>query len=150
MKVAKTEVFFCNAVRTNWTFVRVTTDEGLYGWGEATLEGKEKAVEVDQPLCMFIPRTVAIREGQEVIVKNSSSINHNVQWIGNGVDNEGGNVTLVISQEVSQAGATGAGRKGLLKMSRKAIVCSVMPASQSPGSASQQRSRGNPSGHCTG
>jgi galactonate dehydratase len=33
---------------TNWrnlTFVRVMTDAGIYGWGEATLEGKEKAVE---------------------------------------------------------------------------------------------------------
>src|SRR5947209_5728357 len=45
MRVTSTEVFFCNAVRTNWTFVKVSTDSGLYGWGEATLEGKEKAVE---------------------------------------------------------------------------------------------------------
>jgi galactonate dehydratase len=45
VRVSSVEVFFCNAVRTNWTFVKVSTDEGLYGWGEATLEGKEKAVE---------------------------------------------------------------------------------------------------------
>jgi galactonate dehydratase len=45
MRVSAIDVFFCNAVRTNWTFVRVSTDEGVYGWGEGTLEGKERAVE---------------------------------------------------------------------------------------------------------
>lgn len=29
----------------NWVFVKVMTDKGLYGWGEATLEGKEKTVQ---------------------------------------------------------------------------------------------------------
>lgn len=28
----------------NWVFVRVTTEDGLYGWGEATVEGKEATV----------------------------------------------------------------------------------------------------------
>jgi len=28
----------------NWTFVRIQTDEGLHGWGEATLEWHEPAV----------------------------------------------------------------------------------------------------------
>jgi galactonate dehydratase len=28
----------------NWVFVKVTTDTDLYGWGEATLEGKEQTV----------------------------------------------------------------------------------------------------------
>jgi galactonate dehydratase len=45
VRVTGVEVFFCHAVRTNWTFVKVSTDEGLYGWGEGTLEGKERAVE---------------------------------------------------------------------------------------------------------
>jgi galactonate dehydratase len=31
--------------RQNWLFVKVTTDEGLYGWGEASVEGQTKAVE---------------------------------------------------------------------------------------------------------
>jgi galactonate dehydratase len=28
----------------NWVFVKIETDGGLYGWGEATLEGKEETV----------------------------------------------------------------------------------------------------------
>ena len=35
----------CNAEMRNWVFVRVETDEaGLFGWGEATLEWKTRAV----------------------------------------------------------------------------------------------------------
>ena len=30
--------------RTNWVFVKVVTDEGLYGLGEGTLEGRERTV----------------------------------------------------------------------------------------------------------
>jgi L-alanine-DL-glutamate epimerase-like enolase superfamily enzyme len=28
----------------NWTLVKIDTDEGIHGWGEATVEGKEKTV----------------------------------------------------------------------------------------------------------
>ncbi|HEY3108495.1 MAG TPA: D-galactonate dehydratase, partial [Chloroflexota bacterium] len=28
----------------NWVFVKVLTDRGLHGWGEATLEGREETV----------------------------------------------------------------------------------------------------------
>jgi galactonate dehydratase len=45
MRITSTETFFCWGGRTNWTFVKVNTDEGIHGWGEGTLEGKEKAVE---------------------------------------------------------------------------------------------------------
>ena len=34
-----------NAQMRNWVFVKVATDQpGLYGWGEATLEWKTRAV----------------------------------------------------------------------------------------------------------
>ncbi|MDR2730782.1 MAG: galactonate dehydratase [Treponema sp.] len=33
------------ADRQNWLFVKVETDEGLFGWGEASIEGQEKAAE---------------------------------------------------------------------------------------------------------
>lgn len=58
------------------------------------LNGKGKPVTIDQPCCMFVPRAVAIREGQEVIAKNSAAINHNIRWTGNPDINAGGNVTL--------------------------------------------------------
>src|SRR4051812_36968711 len=33
-----------NAGMRNWVFVKVETDEGIHGWGEATLEWKTRAV----------------------------------------------------------------------------------------------------------
>lgn len=45
MKVTAIKTFICNAFRTNFVFVKVETDSGLYGWGEATLEYKELTVQ---------------------------------------------------------------------------------------------------------
>ena len=42
MKIAKIETF---RVPPRWMFVRVETDDGLVGWGEASLEGHNEAVE---------------------------------------------------------------------------------------------------------
>jgi len=42
MKIAKIETF---RVPPRWLFVRVETDDGLIGWGEASLEGHNEAVE---------------------------------------------------------------------------------------------------------
>lgn len=44
MKITKIETFLVFADWRNWVFVRLSTDEGLTGCGEATLEGKERAV----------------------------------------------------------------------------------------------------------
>ncbi|MEM8663940.1 MAG: enolase C-terminal domain-like protein [Pseudomonadota bacterium] len=45
MKITGIETRVVNAQMRNWVFVRVTTDDpGLYGWGEATLEWKTRAV----------------------------------------------------------------------------------------------------------
>ena len=39
MKIERIETLVCNARMRNWVFVKVVTDEdGLHGWGEATLE----------------------------------------------------------------------------------------------------------------
>lgn len=45
MKVTAIKTFICNAFRTNFVSVKVETDSGLYGWGEATLEYKELTVQ---------------------------------------------------------------------------------------------------------
>ena len=45
MKVTGLQTFLCHAYRTNWVFVRVETDAGIHGVGEATLEYREKTVE---------------------------------------------------------------------------------------------------------
>lgn len=45
MKIATIETLPCWADWKNWLFVKITTDEGLYGWGEASLAGPIWAVE---------------------------------------------------------------------------------------------------------
>lgn len=44
MKVTDIKTFTVDCFRTNWVFVKVYTDEGIDGVGEATLEYKEKAL----------------------------------------------------------------------------------------------------------
>ena len=44
MKITAVKTFLCNCFRTNWVFVKIETDSGIHGWGEATLEYKEKAL----------------------------------------------------------------------------------------------------------
>ncbi len=44
MKITGIKTFICNCFRTNWVFVKVETDAGLHGWGEATLEYREPTV----------------------------------------------------------------------------------------------------------
>ncbi|MBI5833928.1 MAG: galactonate dehydratase [Armatimonadetes bacterium] len=41
MKITALETYLCHCYRANWVFVRVMTDEGLHGIGEATLEMRE-------------------------------------------------------------------------------------------------------------
>ncbi len=45
MKITAVQTFICHVYRTNWVFVKVLTDEGLHGVGEATLEHRELTVE---------------------------------------------------------------------------------------------------------
>lgn len=44
MKITDIETYTVFCYRTNWVFVKVVTDEGISGIGEATLEYKEQAV----------------------------------------------------------------------------------------------------------
>ena len=45
MKIRDIETHVCNARMRNWVFVKVRTDQdGLFGWGEATLEWHTRAV----------------------------------------------------------------------------------------------------------
>ena len=45
MKIIKITPYICNAGMRNWVFVKVETDEpDVFGWGEATLEWKTRAV----------------------------------------------------------------------------------------------------------
>jgi galactonate dehydratase len=44
MKITSIRPLICHAYRTNWVFVKVQTDSGLHGVGEATLEHRELTV----------------------------------------------------------------------------------------------------------
>ena len=44
MKITAIDTFICHCYRTNWVFVKVRTDEGIDGVGEATLEYREQTV----------------------------------------------------------------------------------------------------------
>lgn len=60
MKIAKIEPLFVNVSnKSNWTFFRITTDEGLSGLGEATLQGWEavQAACLQRILPLLIGRT---------------------------------------------------------------------------------------------
>ena len=45
MKITAVKTFISNAFRTNFVFVKVETDSGIYGWGESTLEYKEMTIQ---------------------------------------------------------------------------------------------------------
>jgi galactonate dehydratase len=44
MKITRVSTVVVNAEMRNWVFVKLETDEGLTGWGEATVEWKTRAV----------------------------------------------------------------------------------------------------------
>ena len=44
MKIIDIKTTIVNAEMRNWIFVKVITDKDLYGWGEATVEWKTRAV----------------------------------------------------------------------------------------------------------
>lgn len=44
MKITDVKTFLVGVTRQSWLFVKIETDEGIYGWGEGSLEGQEKAV----------------------------------------------------------------------------------------------------------
>lgn len=56
-------------------------------------EIKVKEVEVDQPCCRFIPHALGMRQGQHLVVRNSSPIPHNVNCTSN-VDGAGFSILI--------------------------------------------------------
>jgi len=77
-----------------WTFAWLAPEPG----GAAALpihptlkDIPNKEVEMDQPRCAFVPHSLAMREGQVLVAKNSAPIAHNVHWVGNPLKNPGDN-----------------------------------------------------------
>jgi hypothetical protein len=68
-----------------WTIVYLINEEGFnkdVPVHPSLKDIKNKVVEVDQPCCKFEPHLLALREGQTLVVKNSSPIAHNVNITG--------------------------------------------------------------------
>jgi hypothetical protein len=63
---------------------------------------KAKQVEIDQPCCAFVPHALALREGQDLIAKNSSTIAHNVNWTS--FKNPGGNQIVPAGKSITIEG----------------------------------------------
>jgi hypothetical protein len=56
---------------------------------------QQQEVVMDQPCCMFIPHVLTMRQGQVLVVKNSSPVLHNANWTGaDTVKNPGGNQAI--------------------------------------------------------
>src|SRR5262245_19286721 len=49
---------------------------------------------IDQPICAFEPHSLALRERQEVLVKNSSPVTHSFKWTGHPEINPGESVSV--------------------------------------------------------
>ncbi len=80
MKIAKIEQFF---PRPRMRLVKITTDNGLVGWGEATLEGKPKST------------MAAVEELAEYLIgKDPLRIEHHWQHIYRSAFFRGGNVLM--------------------------------------------------------
>ncbi len=76
-----------------WTFVWLKPLNGSMPIHPDLKKIKDPQVSMDQPCCMFEPHALAMREGQKLLAKNSSTINHNYKWSGTLV-NDGGNILL--------------------------------------------------------
>ena len=53
----------------------------------------DRKLVLDQPCCQFVPHALTLRQGEVLVVKNSSPIPHSVAWNG-GARNPGNNVSL--------------------------------------------------------
>ena len=89
MKIARIEQFF---PRHRMRLVRITTDNGLVGWGETTLEGKPKST------------IAAVDELTDYLIgKDPLRIEHHWQHIYRSAFFRGGNVLMSALSGIDQA-----------------------------------------------
>lgn len=81
-----------------WAFVWLTPDppdaQQKLAVHPALAEIKDKEVFMDQPFCAFVPHALGLREGQDLVVKNSSPVPHDVRWAGSPLINAGNDVIV--------------------------------------------------------
>ena len=81
MKISDVKIYTLDAFRTNWAFIKVETDEGLYGWGEASLGTNENALE---GMVQDLKRLVVGRNPLE-IAKMLFEVYRDIYWKGGAV-----------------------------------------------------------------
>lgn len=69
-----------------WTFVWLT-DGNPMNKKPLTIHPKlkdldKKVVEIDQPVCLYVPHAIAIRQGQDLTARNTAKVAHNVLHVG--------------------------------------------------------------------
>lgn len=55
---------------------------------------------IDQPQCAFVPHVSTMREGQTLIIKNSSPVPHNTNYSGSQLINPGGNPIIPPGKQI--------------------------------------------------
>lgn len=89
MKITKLETFF---VKPRWLFLKISTDEGLVGWGEPVVEGRSQTV------------AAAIQEiGRYLVGQDPRRIEHHWQAIYRGQFYRGGPVLCSAISGIEQA-----------------------------------------------
>ena len=89
MKITKLETFF---VKPRWLFLKISTDEGLVGWGEPVVEGRSQTV------------AAAVQEiGRYLIGQDPRRIEHHWQAIYRGQFYRGGPVLCSALSGIEQA-----------------------------------------------
>ena len=76
MKIIEAKVIVCCPGR-NFVTLKITTDEGVIGWGDATLNGRELSVAAylrDEYVSVYVPTTPNPTGGYFVIVRKSDCI----------------------------------------------------------------------------
>ncbi len=74
-----------------WAFVWLAAEPGRKLAIHPALQAVPgKPAVLDQPHCQFVPHALALRQGQELLARNSSAITHNLNWAG-GLKNPGDN-----------------------------------------------------------
>lgn len=78
MKITAVKTLIMDAYRTNWTFLKVETDEGLHGWGEASLGTQEMALSG----CVDDLRRLVIGRDPREIEKLCFELYRDIYWKG--------------------------------------------------------------------
>ncbi len=76
-----------NGVKNVVVWIRPVTTERKYAFLPAQikpelLKAAPKEHVIDQPCCQFEPRMLAVRVGDTLLVKNSSPVTHNINYVG--------------------------------------------------------------------